>query len=79
MAMLAYNPMNLFRQTVMKSDIHHSLATLHLKVFSVGAFWNSSAEKNMLRLTVARRRWKWFGGLWTRAPIDPCLHPFVHD
>jgi hypothetical protein len=66
MAMLAYNLMSLFRQAVMKSGKHHPLATLHHKVFPVGAFWESSAEKNVLRLAVARRR-QWFGGLWARA------------
>ncbi|MDP1636897.1 MAG: hypothetical protein Q8L62_02205, partial [Candidatus Nitrotoga sp.] len=36
MAMLAYNLMSLFRQAVMKSSIHHTLVTLHHKVFAVG-------------------------------------------
>lgn len=45
MAMLAYNLMSLFRQAVMKSSIHHTLVTLHHKVFAVGAFWDSNAEK----------------------------------
>ena len=40
---------------VMKSGIHHTLATLHHKVFAAGAFWDSNAEKNVLRLAVTRR------------------------
>lgn len=78
MAMLAYNLMSLFRQAVMRSEVHHTLATLHHKVFAIGAFWDPGAEKNVLRLAVARRRRKWFEGLWTQAEIDPGLHRFGH-
>ena len=45
MAMLAYNLMSLFRQAVMKSGVHHMLATLHHKVFAVGTLWDSGADK----------------------------------
>ena len=79
MAMLAYNLMSLFRQAVMKSGIHHTLATLHHKVFAVGAFWDSNAEKNVLRLAVTRRRRQWFKGLWDQASIGPGLHRFGHE
>ena len=79
MAMLAYNLMSLFRQAVMKSGIHHTLATLHHKVFAVGAFWDSGADKNVLRLAVTRRRRQWFEGLWAQAAIDPGLHRFGHE
>lgn len=76
MAMLAYNLMSLFRQAAMRSEVHHTLATLHHKVFAIGAFWDPGPEKNVLRLAVARRRRKWFEGLWTQAEIDPGLHRF---
>ena len=78
MAMLAYNLMSLFRQAAMRSEVHHTLATLHHKVFAIGAFWDPDPEKNVLRLAVARRRRKWFEGLWTQAEIDPGLHRFGH-
>jgi hypothetical protein len=78
MAMLAYNLMSLFRQAVMRSEVHHTLATLHHKVFAVGAFWDPGAEKNVLRMALARRRRKWFEGLWAQAEIDPSLHKFGH-
>ncbi|MFZ1547258.1 MAG: transposase [Candidatus Nitrotoga sp.] len=45
MAMLAYHLMSLFRPTVMQSSIHHTLATLHHKMFAVEALWNSNTEK----------------------------------
>jgi hypothetical protein len=63
----------------MKSGVHHTLATLHHKVFAVGAFWDGSNEKNVLRLVVARRRWQSFEGLWAQAAIDPGLHRFGHE
>ncbi len=37
-AMLAYNLMSLFRQAVLRGSVQHTLATLHHKVFAVGAF-----------------------------------------
>jgi transposase len=40
---------------------------------------DSSAEKNVLRLAVARRRREWFEGLWAQAAIDPGLHRFGHE
>jgi hypothetical protein len=78
MAMLAYNLMSLFRQAAMRSEVHHTLATLHHKVFAIGAFWDPGPENPVLRLAVARRRRKWFEGLWTQAEIDPGLHRFGH-
>jgi hypothetical protein len=78
MAMLAYNLMSLFRQAVMRSDVHHTLATLHHKVFALGGFWDPGADKKVLRLAVVRRRRKWFEGLWAQAEIDPGLHKFGH-
>jgi Transposase DDE domain group 1 len=78
MAMLAYNLMSLFRQAVMRSDVHHTLATLHHKVFALGGFWDPGADKKVLRLAVVRRRRKWFEGLWAQAEIDLGLHKFGH-
>jgi len=48
-------------------------------VFAVGAFWDSNAEKIVLRLSVTRRRRQWFEGLLAQAAIDPCLHRFGHE
>ena len=76
MTMPAYNLMSLFRQAVMRSEVHHTLATLHHKVFAIGALWDPGVDKNVLRLAVARRRRKWFEGLWAQAAIDPSLHRF---
>jgi hypothetical protein len=78
MAMQAYNLMSLFRQAVVRSEVHHTLATLHHKVFAMGGFWGPGADKKVLRLAVVRRRRKWFKGLWSQAEIDPGLHKFGH-
>ena len=69
-SMLAYNLMSVFRHTVMRQKVHHTLATLHHKVLAVGAFWeNPKVKPKMptLRLAVARQRRHWFEGLWANA------------
>jgi hypothetical protein len=75
-AMLTDKLMRLFRQAVMRSEVHHTRATLNLRVFAMGAFWAPGAEKNTLRMAVERRRSKWLEGLWAQAEIDPSLHRF---
>ena len=55
MAMLAYNLMSLFRQAVMRTEVHHTLATLHHKVFAMGGFWDPGEDKSVLRLAAVRR------------------------
>jgi IS4 transposase len=37
-SMLAYNLMSVFRQAVMRQKVHHTLATLHHKVLTIGAY-----------------------------------------
>ena len=69
-SMLAYNLMSVFRHTVMRQTVHHTLATLHHKVMAVGAFWENPKVKPKiptLRLAVARQRRHWFEGLWANA------------
>ena len=69
-SMLAYNLMSVFRHTVMRQRVHHTLATLHHKVLAVGAFWENPKVKPdipTLRLAVARQRRHWFEGLWAHA------------
>jgi hypothetical protein len=69
-SMLAYNLMSVFRHTVMRQGIHHTLATLHHKVLAVGAFWENSTLKPdipTLRLALTRQRRHWFEGLWANA------------
>ena len=77
-SMLAYNLMSVFRHTVMRQRVHHTLATLHHKVLAVGAFWENprvNPGKPALRLAVARQRRRWFEGLWANAGEPVALKP----
>jgi hypothetical protein len=77
-SMLAYNLMSVFRHTVMRQTVHHTLATLHHKVLAVGAFWENpkvKPDKPTLRLAVARQRRHWFEGLWANAGDTVALKP----
>ncbi len=77
-SMLAYNLMSVFRHTVMRQRVHHTLATLHHKVLAMGAFWeNPKVKPDMptLRLAVARQRRHWFEGLWAHAGEPVSLKP----
>ena len=81
--MLAYNLMSVFRHTVMRQTVHHTLATLHHKVLAVGAFWDNpkvKPDKPTLRLAVARQRRHWFEPRSSISPIcrrDPAK--FAND
>ncbi len=77
--MLAYNLMSVFRQTVLRQKVHHTLATLHHQVLAVGAYWEGDSKKDKpaskptLRLAVTRKRRHWFEGLWANA-AEPVRH-----
>ena len=78
--MLAYNLMSVFRQAVIRQKSHQTLATLHHKVLSMGAYWGSGKEESerpTLNLAVARQRRPWFEGLWANAnePVEWSYRP----
>lgn len=80
--MLAYNLMSVFRHTVMRQKVHHTLSTLHHKVLAVGAFWDDhsgNSSKQTFRLAVARKRRPWFEGLWANAGVPVRLTPGVKN
>ena len=56
-AMLAYNLMSLFRQAMLRGSVQHTLASLHHKVFYVGAFWHKDPDKRQPNLAVASKVW----------------------
>ena len=70
-AMLAYNLMSLFRQSVMRSRIQHTLSTLHGLVLAIGGRWLGSHGNERLLLSVPRRKRAWFVGLWANATGPP--------
>lgn len=74
-AMLAYNLMSLFRQTVMRAKVQHTLSTLHGLVLAIGGSWRKSGEQQLLMLSVPRRKRAWFAGLWANAADPPAFIP----
>jgi hypothetical protein len=78
-SMLSYNLMSVFRHTVMRQKVHHTLSTLHHQVLAVGALWddNTKNTKQTFRLAVARKRRPWFEGLWANAGEPVRLVPPV--
>ncbi len=73
-AMLAYNLMSLFRQTVMRTRVKHTLSTLHGMVLAVGGAWKGGNGKNHLLLSLPRKKRAWFSGLWANASsVSGCI------
>ena len=70
-AMLAYNLMSLFRQSVMRSRVQHTLSTLHGLVLAIGGRWHGNTGNERLLLSVPRRKRSWFVGLWANATGPP--------
>lgn len=63
-AMLAYNLMALFRQVILNSKIQHTLSTLRFKAFAIGAYFERTKDKVVLRMAIHKKRRQWFSGLW---------------
>ena len=71
-AILAYNLMSLFRQLVLQSSAHHTLATLRVKCFALGAWISSHARKRTLKIALSPKKRPWLDGLFSKADS---LHP----
>lgn len=71
-AMLAYNLMSVFRQAVMRSQVQHTLSTLHGLVLAIGGSWDKG-DKHHLLLSLPRRKRDWFSGLWSNASRPPTI------
>jgi hypothetical protein len=54
MALCAYNLMSLFRQSVLGKASKHTLSTLRVQCFAIGASLGHSGHKRMLRLGLPR-------------------------
>ena len=70
--MLAYNLMSLFRQSIMRTSVQPTMATLRHQVFAAAAWCGNENGSRADRYTVAlpRQRRAWFSGLWSAA-LDP--------
>lgn len=71
-AMLAYNLMSVFRQAVMRSQVQHTLSTMHGLVLAIGGSWDKG-DKHHLLLSLPRRKRDWFSGLWSNASRPPTI------
>jgi hypothetical protein len=67
MALCAYNLMSLFRQSVLRAASKHTLSTLRVQCFAIGASLGKAGHKHMLRLGLPPPRRQWFEGLFGRA------------
>ena len=76
--MLAYNLMSLFRQSIMRTSVQPTMATLRHQVFAAPAWCGDKNGPRTDHYTVAmprsprppRQRRAWFSGLWSAA-LDP--------
>lgn len=66
-AMLAYNLMAIFRQVILRGKTQQTLSTLRHKTFAIGAYFEKSNGKFILKLALNRKRRNWFNGLWLQS------------
>jgi hypothetical protein len=64
MAMIAYNLMALFRQFILNSQTQQTLSTLRYKAFAIGAYFEKTKNKYVLKMALHQKRREWFTGLW---------------
>jgi hypothetical protein len=64
MALFAYNLMSLFRQSALGASSKHTLSTLRVQCFAIGASLGRAGRKQLLRLGLAPPRRAWFEGLF---------------
>ena len=76
--MLAYNLMSLFRQSIMRTSVQPTMATLRHQVFAAPAWCGdkNGPRADQYPLAMPRQRRAWFSGLWSAA-IDPPRIPHL--
>jgi hypothetical protein len=65
MALIAYNLMSLFRQSALGAASKHTLSTLRVQCFAIGASLGKAGRKQLLRLGLPPPRRPWFEGLFS--------------
>jgi len=75
LALFAYNLMSLFRQALLGTASHQTLATWRTQCFAIGASLGRTGSKQVLRLGLSPPRRAWFEGLFASAQqiTTPCL------
>lgn len=66
-AMLSYNIMSLFRMFILQSKTQHTLSTLRYKTFAIGAYFEKTGERFILKLALNMKRREWCKGLWNQS------------
>jgi hypothetical protein len=65
LALCAYNLMSLFRQSALGAASKHTLGTLRVQCFAIGASLGRTGRKQLLRLGLPPARRGWFDGLFS--------------
>jgi hypothetical protein len=68
-AMIAYNLMALFRTFVLQEKTQVRLSTLRYRTFAVGAYFQKSNDKLVLKIALSKKRREWFTGLWEYSKV----------
>lgn len=74
LACCGYNLMSLFRQALLGAASKHTLSTLRVQCFAIGASLGKAAHRRVLRLGLPPPRRAWFTGLFAAAEglKSPC-------
>ena len=78
LACWAYNLMALFRQALLREASKHTLSTLRVQCFAIGASLGKSGHRKVLRVGLSPPRRDWFKGLFSAAEAIEtkyCLSP----
>ncbi|MCC6252136.1 MAG: IS1380 family transposase [Bacteroidia bacterium] len=70
-AMIAYNIMSLFRTFVLQEKTQKTLATLRYRTFAIGAYFEKTGDRLVLKIALSKKRRAWFSGLWNYDAIYP--------
>jgi hypothetical protein len=68
-AMIAYNLMSIFRLFVLQEKTQKTLSTLRYRTFAIGAYFEKVNDTLKLKISLIKKRRKWFVSLWDY-PID---------
>jgi len=62
--MFAYNLMSIFRLFVLQEKTQKTLSTLRYRVFAIGAYFEKINGTLKLKISLIKKRRKWFDSLW---------------
>lgn len=62
--MFAYNLMSIFRLLVLQEKTQKTLSTLRYRVFAIGAYFEKINGTLKLKISLIKKRRKWFDSLW---------------